>query len=155
MVHVTPDDLEVFDVGEPPEAWVETAFGAAVDAAARRPWPKSAGGFIAWRKRFGREPHGVFRTQLRHMDGALVLFALVDSIAADQPAVAAALGIDLSDVVMAARRIRDGPAWRAKGETGTDLLGAVGRPRRSLLSGFIRLGRDRRYWGPPSTVSAG
>lgn len=150
LVEITPAGLDVLGLEGGNEAWVETTFGAAVDADAKRPWPTAANGNAAWRERVGREPYGVRRTQRRHIAGMLRFFALVDDLVRERPRVAATIAIDLLDIVKAAGHARDGPAVVAKGAKGAELLRTIGAPRRQLLSGFVRLGADRGYWGPPN-----
>ena len=62
------------------------------------------------------------------------------------------LGIDLADIAQAAGRVRDGPELVAEGEKGAAILSALGRPNRLLLPGIIRLGVDRKYWGPQAPI---
>jgi hypothetical protein len=152
MVHVSPDGFDVEDHAPGVESWGETAFGAAIDANASRLWPLSAGDFVAWEDRFGHAPYGVRRTQSRHVDGVLGLFAVHAELSAERARVAALLDLDLSAIVMAAKRSRDGPPLVASGAKGAELLSAAGRPSRRLLPGLIRLGADRQYWGPPQNT---
>ena len=69
MAMVTHSGLDVICRESGLDLWIETAFGASVDASFDRAWPKSSGGKKAWFSRFGREPYGVLRTQLRHVGG--------------------------------------------------------------------------------------
>lgn len=149
MVHVSLAGVDIGGIAAGVEGWVETAVGAAVDAAAQRLWPVSAGGAREWEARYGREPYGVRRTQARHAVGAAALFALSDDLVEARAKVAALLGINLSVIAVAAGRARDGPPLVALGTKGAELLSAAGRPRLHLLSGMTRLGADRQYWGPP------
>lgn len=130
-------------------AWMSTAFGASSDAAASRVWPESRAGIVTWRTQYGRDPYGVARTQRRHIAGVNALFALTPEHAGEQAAVVAAIGVNLSDIVQASGRVRDGPLWEAEGKKGAAILSILGAPRRYLLSGINRLGTDRKYWGPP------
>jgi len=140
-------DVEDHDAGL--DAWTETAFGASSDADAGCRWPHSAAEVVAWRRRHEREPYGVARTQRRHIKGINTLFALTAEHAARQASVVAAIGVNLSDVVQAAGRVRDGPPLLAEGKKGAAILNTLGAPRRRLLAGICRLGVDREYWGPP------
>ena len=149
LVHVTASGFEVGGLGDGAEAWRETVFGGAVDASAKRLWPLTASGSKEWEDRHGREPYGVRRTQARHVKGVLGLLALTVELARERPTVAAVLEFDLSRIAVCAARPRDGPPLVACGAKGAELLSAVGRPRRRMLSGFVRLGADRQYWGPP------
>lgn len=149
IVEVTASGFDVGGLEKGVEAWSETAFGAAVDAGVKRLWPVTAGGSKEWEKRYSRKPYGVRRTQARHVKGVLELMALSAELALERPTVAAALDFDLSRIAACAARPRDGPPLVACGAKGAELLSAAGRPRRRLLSGFVRLGADRQYWGPP------
>ena len=149
IVHVTASGFDVGGLGDGVEAWSETTFGAAVDAAAKRLWPLTAGGSQEWEKQHDRYPYGVRRTQARHVKGVLVLMALSDDLTLERPTVAAVLGFDLSQIAACAAKPRDGPPLVACGAKGAELLSAAGRPRRRVLRGFVRLGADRQYWGPP------
>jgi len=147
VVSHTGFDVDGHDVGL--DAWTETAFGASSDAASGCRWPHSAAEVVAWRRQHEREPYGVARTQRRHIKGINTLFALTAEHAARQASVVAAIGVNLSDVVQAAGRVRDGPPLLAEGKKGAAILNTLGAPRRRLLSGICRLGVDREYWGPP------
>lgn len=131
------------------DAWTATAFGASSDAAMSRVWPESRAGIGSWRIQHGRDPYGVARTQRRHIAGVNVLMALTSELAGEQAAVVAAIGLNLSDIIQASGRVRDGPFWEAEGKKGAAILSILGTPRRHLLSGINRLGVDRKYWGPP------
>jgi len=85
VVHVTASGFDVGGLEEGVEAWNETAFGAAVDAGAKRLWPVTAGGSKEWEERYSREPYGVRRTQARHVKGVLVLMALSAELAFERP----------------------------------------------------------------------
>ena len=148
MVVVMPSGLDVSGMDSSTKSWIETAFGAAVDAESGSFWPKSASEHREWSIRFGREAYGVKRTQARHVIGINRLFAFDGDLVSEQPRVAASLGVDLADIVTITQRARDGPALRAAGEKGVGLLNTIGLPCRRILPGFIRLGSDRRYWGP-------
>jgi hypothetical protein len=152
MAVVTHSGLDLIDGVRGPEAWTETAFGASVDASANRPWPLTRGGNMLWREKFGRDPYGVLRTQERHLVGANRLFALTNDLHSERGKVAAFLHIDLADVETTASRARDGPRLKVMGQMGVGLLSTIGQPRRRVLVGLVRLGADRRYWGPPNTT---
>lgn len=143
-------DLDDHDAGL--GAWQQTAFEASSDAAAGCRWPDSAGEMGRWRREHGREPYGVARTQRRHIDGANILFALTSELEACQATVVAAIGVNLSDIIQASCRVRDGPCLMAEGKKGAAILSSLGPPRRHLLTGINRLGVDRGYWGPPISV---
>jgi len=149
VVDIAHSGHDVFVAEASDTGWTDTAFGASADAAAGAIWPLSHAGFGAWRDRHGRDPYGVARTQKRHIAGANALFALTPDFLADRATVVAALGIDLADIVVASGRVRDGPELVAEKKKGAAILSALGRPNRLLLSGIIRLGVDREYWGPP------
>ncbi len=150
IAEVAPDGSDVDGLEPGVEAWRDTAFGAAVDAAAQRPWPLTAGGIIKWRERFGVEPYGVRRTQLRHLEGSRRLFALDPDQTTEHPRVASTIQADLTDIVSASHRVRDGPGMVACGEGIVGLLSTLGHPGRRMLTGFDRLGVARGYWGPPT-----
>jgi hypothetical protein len=149
VVCVTASGFDIGGLEDSVEAWADTAFGAAVDAGAKRLWPVTAGGCKEWEERYGREAYGVRRTQARHVAGVLMFMALSAELALERPKVAAVLDFDLSTIAVCAARPRDGPPLVACGAKGAELLSAVGRPCRRLLPGFVRLGADRQYWGPP------
>ena len=149
IVHVTASGFDIAGLDIGVEAWGETAFGAAVDAGAKRLWPITAGGSKEWEERYGSCPYGVRRTQARHVNGILMLMALSTDLARERPKVTAVLDFDLSAIAVAATRPRDGPPLVACGAKGAELLSAAGRPCRRLLPGFVRLGADLQYWGPP------
>jgi hypothetical protein len=141
-----------FDIAGHPaglDAWTTTAFGASSDAASGRVWPETRAGIIAWRGEHERDPYGVARTQRRHMAGVNALFALTPELSSEQATVVAAIVVNLSDIVQASGRVRDGPFWEAEGKKGAAILSILGAPRRHLLTGINRLGADRKYWGPP------
>jgi len=143
--------LAGFDVapsGAGLDDWSDTACGAAVDASKSELWPQSGSGVQAWRLKYKRDPYGVARTQRRHIAGINLLFAVSTSNLNEQAAVVAAIGVDLSAIVQAAGRVRDGPSLVAEGSKGADILRSLGRPSRRLLPGITRLGISREYWGP-------
>lgn len=127
--------------------WDHTLFQALVDAADGRRWPASArtcsgDGTLA-------PPSGTRKTQLRQLTGAARLLAIEDADGREQLALALALGVDLTTVVTAAARIRDGPSAAARAQGGAAVLRKATRPRSRLLMEFVDLGRARQFWGPP------
>jgi len=148
IVHVSPAGFDVAPSGAGLDDWSDTACGAAVDASKSELWPQSGSGVQAWRLKYKRDPYGVARTQRRHIAGINLLFAVSTSNLNEQAAVVAAIGVDLSAIVQAAGRVRDGPSLVAEGSKGADILRSLGRPSRRLLPGITRLGISREYWGP-------
>lgn len=147
VLAVAPSGLIIDDPGPGLDAWSETCFGATVEASQCLVWPASSGGARAWQMRHGHAPYGVRRTQLRHIAGANTLFGLSSALTSERPTVVAATGLNMSDIVQAAGRVRDGPLLVTEGMKGADILRALGPPNRRLLPGFVRLGIDREYWG--------
>ena len=148
IVLVSPAGADVECNGAGLDDWTDTAFGASADASASIGWPSSSSRVPAWRLKHDREPYGVARTQRRHIAGINLLFALSSNSSDEQAEVVAAIGVDLSVIIQAAGRVRDGPSLVAEGRKGADILRALGRPSRRLLPGMIRLGISRAYWGP-------
>ena len=147
LVHVTPTGEDVMGLSVDVSSWGDSAFGASVDASRRWLWPLSFRGFREFELRYGHRPYGVRRTQMRHVEGVLRLFALFPDQESERPAVAAWQGIDLTLLAQAASRPRDGPPLVVGGAQGVAILSAIGRPRRGILPGMNRLGVAREYWG--------
>jgi hypothetical protein len=125
--------------------WASTVFQAVIDAAEGRAWPVEAR-FVCDERGF--IPGGVFRTQCRHIQGALGLFAIDEKAERpDQEKVAILFGIGLARLVEIAAS-RDGPFWKRGGEAGAGVLDFLGTPGRRHLHGLVELGGDRKYWGP-------
>jgi hypothetical protein len=144
-VSFSGDDLSGLEEGR--EAWCDTAFGASVDAGARRLWPQSAAGHTAYETQFGKTAYGVRRTQRRHCLGINRFMGLSTDAQSEHLSVATLFSIEFSELSMIATNPRDGPRRINGGEKGGDLLSIVGQPRRKLLTGFLKRGADLGYWG--------
>jgi hypothetical protein len=150
FVALSPDGADGMHDGEVMLGWATTVFQAAVDGASGRMWPEEARFVVDDR---GLVPGGVFRTQCRHIHGALVLFAISpDSDSRDREKVAATLGVDLTLLASAMIRARDDPWWRSAARAVWEVLSILDAPGRRHLPGLVGLGRDRRYWGPTLTT---
>ena len=100
----------------------------------------------------GFMPGGVFRTQCRHIYGALVLFAISsDCDDRNREKVAAVFSLDLTLLSGASTRARGDPWWRSAAEAVWEVLSILGAPGRRHLTKLVGQGRDRRYWGPTLT----
>lgn len=148
LLHVTPAGEEVSGLPASTSSWLDSAFGASVDASRWRLWPLSLGGSNDFAQQYGHHPYGVRRTQRRHVEGVLRLFSLLPGQEGEHPALAAWQDIDLSVLTQASSRPRDGPPLVVGGARGVAILSAIGRPRRQVLPGLIRIGVLREYWGP-------
>lgn len=128
--------------------WAGTVFQAVIDAAGGRRW--SIGSQIVPDER-GLVAGGVFRTQCRHIHGALSLFAVnKDATQQDQQKVTAYFGIGLpflNQLSKSSAKVRDGPWWKRAGEVGTSVLDTLGAPGHRHLPKLVDLGVDRKYWG--------
>jgi hypothetical protein len=145
FVGLSPEGEDGIPDGGVNLAWAATVFQAVIDASEGRRWPIEAS-FIPDNR--GLIPGGVFRTQCRHIEGALSLFAINDG--ADRRAqekVAASFGIGLPFIVELTH-IRDGPWWKKTGEAGAKILHCLGSPGRRHVHKLVDLGVDRKYWGP-------
>ena len=149
FVALSPDGADGAHDTDTMLGWAPTVFQAAVDGACGRIWPEEARFTVDDR---GLVPGGVFRTQCRHIHGALVLFAISpDSDSRAQERVAATLGLDLTFLASALTRTRDGPWWRSAARTVWEVLSILEAPGRRHLQKLVGLGRNRRYWGPTLT----
>lgn len=145
FVALSPEGTDGAPIADTMLGWASTVFQAAVDGACGRTWPGEARFAVDDR---GLMPGGVFRTQCRHIHGAVVLFAISsNSDNRDQEKVAARLGLDLS-FLRAMSLARDGPLWRSAAKAVEKVLSALGAPGRRYLTGLVGSGHDRRYWGP-------
>lgn len=129
--------------------WLETAFGAAVDAKLGRQWPLTALGVITAPE---PKPYGVFSTQKRHIAGILRLFR-IDATASDKERerVAANLPISFAALRETAGRVRDGPQqgrWRHDGKEAAATTQTLTPPRR-WLKHLLELGAAMNFWGSP------
>jgi len=151
FVTLSPDGADgVHDDGAM-AAWESTVFQAVVDGACGRAWPEEAR-FIEDDRGF--VPGGVFRTQCRHIHGALVLFAIscnCDARAREKVAVMLDLNVPFLGRIV--NQARDGPWWRSAAMAVWEVLSILGEPSRRYLSRLVSLGRDRRYWGPTLLTS--
>lgn len=142
---LTPDGADSVFGDSERDAWATTIFQAVVDAADGRRWPENAEFVVDER---GLLPGGVFRTQCRHIHGALNLFAIVDEKnRREQEKVAAYFGVGVPFLIELTK-IRAGPWWRRTGEAVARILEHLGFPRRRYVPKFVDLGFDRKYWGP-------
>lgn len=147
---LSPDGADGAHDGEVMDGWASTVFQAAVDGACGRMWPEQARFTVDDR---GLVPGGVFRTQCRHIHGALVLFAISPhSDSRDREKVAATLGLELTFLARALARARDDPWWKSAGRAVWEVLSILGAPGRRHLQKLVGLGRTRRYWGPTLTT---
>ena len=152
FVALSPDGADGFHDGGVRLAWASTVFQAVVDAAEGKAWPQEARFIVDER---GFMPGGVFRTQCRHIEGALGLFAINEE--ADrrcQEKVAALFGIGVPLLVQIAGS-RDGPFWKRGGEAGARVLDFLGAPGRRHFRSLVDLGGDRKYWGPCHLLANG
>lgn len=147
-VEVSPGGFDIEGNFPDLTSWTDTSFGAAVDASELRIWPETWSEATNWRRKYGSEPYGVAKTQRRHIYGINNLFALTPDKLESQAKVVAVLGVDLSLIVQASGRVRDGPKIVAEGCKGAAVLRALGKSSRRLLPGITQLGFDCEYWGP-------
>lgn len=124
--------------------WSHTLFQALIDAADGQPWPIEARFSTDDRSSTSR---GTRKTQLRHIHGAMRLLALEETDEHEQLAVAVALGVDLTMLVLAASRIRDGPSTAVRAEEGAEILRKASRPRSRLLLELVDRGHACQFWG--------
>jgi len=151
LIPLTPDGADIdFKKGDV-DGWSSTLFQAIVDAASGKRWPDTCN-LTLWPPD-GALPVRSFRTQCRHIDGALKFFALNPDQQGDWPFLVARLGIDLAVFKTTAGKARDGPRWRAQGELGREILSALHMPCRKLLTAFIDIGKNQGYWGSPRIVT--
>ncbi len=144
---LTPDGIDKVHDDEVRLGWAGTVFQAVIDAADGRRWPDESGGLGNIDER-GLTPGGVFRTQCRHICGALSIFAIDEnSNRRAMEKVTAYFGIGVPRL-MDLSNIREGPWWKAAGEAGARVLDHLGAPGRRHLENLVGLGVDRKYWGP-------
>lgn len=150
FVALSPDGRDHVNTAcEATTAWANTVFQAVVDGARGLMWPVEAQFTVDER---GLMPGGVFRTQCRHIHGALVLFAIsCDFDARDRERVAAAFSLDLTLLSGASARARGDPWWRSSAKAVWEVLSTLGEPGRRHLTKLVGTGCDRRYWGPTLT----
>ncbi|MHB1951864.1 MAG: hypothetical protein ACYCQK_10375 [Acidiferrobacteraceae bacterium] len=148
---VDPEDDADADDGPSSDGgwWLETAFGAAIDAKNGRRWPLTSLGILTSPE---PKPYGVFRTQRRHLAGVLRLFRIDDlSGDRDRELVAARLPVGTSTLKGSATRVRDGPEedrWQREGVEGTTITKKLTPPRR-WLKHLLELGAAVNFWGSP------
>lgn len=142
---LTPDGADINFNQCAVSAWSATLFQALVDAARGHRWPDTSRQYL-WPVDCAL-PVRSFRTQCRHIEGALRFFALDVERQGEWPTLVARLGIDLSTFVGATGRVRDGPQWRSRGEMGQEVLSALGMPHRKFVATFIEIGKNEGYWG--------
>jgi hypothetical protein len=146
FVVLSPDGADGVHEDGPMSGWAGTVFQAVVDGAAGRAWPEEARFFEDDR---GLVPGGVFRTQCRHIHGALALFAIAcSSDVRAREKVAATLDLDVPFLGRIVNRARDGPWWRSAAKAVGEILSILGAPGRRHLLKLVGLGRDLQYWGP-------
>lgn len=145
FVALGPDGSDTLHDGGARLGWAHTVFQAIIDAAEGRRWSVEAQLVPDDR---GLVAGGVFRTQCRHIRGALSLFAVNEDFRrSDQEKVGAYFGIGLPFLIELSN-IRDGPWWKRAGEAGARVLDTLGAPSQRQLPKLIDLGVDRKYWGP-------
>lgn len=154
FVALSHDGADTVDDNGVRFVWASTVFQAVIDAAEGRRWSVEAKCVPDDR---GLVAPGVFRTQCRHIQGALSLFAIESNASrANQEKVASYFGIGLP-VLFQLSNIRDGPWWKKAGQAGATILDTLGAPGKRHLPKLVELGVDRKYWGlmtPPNLSRA-
>lgn len=151
LVPLTPDGADIDFGNNAADAWSATLFQALIDAARGLRWPDIAN-LTLWPIDCAL-PVRTFRTQCRHIDGAIRLFALDAGQEGAWPLLIARLGIDLGVFKGTAGKARDGPLWRARGEKGREILRALDLPCRKILAPLIDIGKNQGYWGSPRILN--
>jgi hypothetical protein len=143
------DDADADDGPSSDGRWLESAFGAAIDAKNGRQWPRTSHGILTSPE---PKPYGVFKTQKRHIAGILRLFRVDDQSGdRDRERVAARLPVGISTLKGSATRVRDGPEddrWQREGVEGTTITEKLTPPRR-WLKHLLELGAAVNFWGSP------
>lgn len=151
VVPLTPDGADIDHKNGDSDGWCSTLFQAVVDAARGIRWPLMANDAF-WPAECSL-PVRTFRTQCRHIDGALDFFALAPGRSHDWPRLVAKLGIDLGTFIDTTKRARDGPRWQTRGKMGREILSALGLPRRSFVRELFDIGKSQGFWGPPRVLN--
>jgi hypothetical protein len=145
LVPLTSDGADIDFENNTDNAWMATQFQAVIDAARGKRWPLTAQ-MSLWPE--GCElPVRTFRTQTRHIEGAMRFFRLEGSRELEWPSLIARLEIGLGTFVETSTKSRDGPLWRQRGEKGEEILRALGMPSRKVLKPLVEIGTFEGFWG--------
>jgi hypothetical protein len=143
LVAVAPDGCVLRrseSTGEQPDntRWEATLFEAALDAAAGEAWRPQGAAFTTAK----------WRTQQRHIEQCLNLFALTSVHQRQRHEVAELIGVAYVELQQAAQQITKASGYRQHGAAVQKVLNQL-QPRASLPADLLRCGAVAGMWAEP------